>query len=412
VLIENNSRLYQRSIGRRKEDGLAWNLLKVGQSITSEMNMDVLFKIIIEETNQIMNVDYCTIFVHEEKNNELCSFHSSGSKRNMVYIPPSTGIAGWVFTQKKPLLVNDIHNNQQYSPDVDNMLGFETRNILSVPLIDRHKHCIGAFQALNKKSSDGNYSDFATDDLEFFYALSSFVVIALENSKIYEELKTLDKAKERIINHIAHEMKTPLTIISFTLNKIQKKVTETDKTRLVKSIDRAQRHVERLFQLQMKIDDILNEKSYNEKLLIMHIIEDALNFIEILKDKHIEYEEILGRVSDYIDSFYGIPEVKFENIPLYDFLNGIREKAMMNTNGRVIQIMADFEKGISIYMDRDVLEKTCIGLLKNAIENTPDEGKIEMRLRRLDDDVIIEFQDNGVGITHMRLMLAEQAQIC
>jgi signal transduction histidine kinase len=399
MLTENNSKLLQRSLGRRKEDTLVRNLLKFGQIITSEINMDVLFKLIIEETNQIINVEYCTIFVHEEKSNELLSFHASGPKKNEVHVSPATGISGWVFTNKEPILVNDVHSNPWYYPEVDNMLGFNAKSILSVPLINREKECIGVFQALNKKSSDGSYADFILDDLDLFYALSSFVVISLENSKMYEKLKLLDKAKERVINHIAHEMKTPLTVISFILNRISKKIGEGDIVWLEKKINMAQRNIERLSQLQAKIDDILNEKSYDEKLLIMHVIEDAFNFIQVHKDKHIEYEDILGSVSDYIESFYGIPDVKFEMVPLYDFLYAICEEALANKNGRNLQIIADFGKGINLNMDKHVLTKVCTGLLKNAIENTPDEGKIEVRSSRSDGHIYIEFQDYGVGIT-------------
>jgi signal transduction histidine kinase len=399
MLNENNSQILKRRIGRRKEDRLVTDLLKVGQLITSEINMDVLFKVIIEETNKIMDVEQSVIFGYEEKSNELQPFHSSGQIKNKVFVPTTSGVAGWVFTHKVPLSVNDVINNLHYNPEVDNMLGFDTRNILSVPLVNREKECIGVFQALNKKSSDGTYTNFTQDDLNLFYALSSFVVIAFENSKVYEELKLIDKAKERAINHISHEMKTPLTIISFILNKIPEKVDGGDIAGLEKTINMAKRNIERLFQLHSKIDDILYERSYDEKQQIMHVIEDAFNFVEVLKDKHIEYEDILGRVSDYIESFYGIQDSEFERIHLYDFLQNIREDALSNMKGRSLQIITDIENGIDLHMDRDVLTKACTGLLKNAIENTPDEGIIEMRSRKSNGDIFIEFQDYGLGIT-------------
>ena len=50
-------------------------------------------------------------------------------------------------------------------------------------------------------------------------------------------------------------------------------------------------------------------------------------------------------------------------------------------------------------MDRVVLQKTCEGLLKNAIENTPDEGKIVLTAKREGHEVQIIFHDYGVGIT-------------
>jgi putative methionine-R-sulfoxide reductase with GAF domain len=50
-------------------------------------------------------------------------------------------------------------------------------------------------------------------------------------------------------------------------------------------------------------------------------------------------------------------------------------------------------------MDRGVLGKVFLGLLKNAIENTPDEGKIEVTATSKEGEIRIGFHDWGVGIT-------------
>jgi len=44
-------------------------------------------------------------------------------------------------------------------------------------------------------------------------------------------------------------------------------------------------------------------------------------------------------------------------------------------------------------------KKVCISLLKNAIENTPDEGKIEVNGQCKDNEIRIDVHDYGVGIT-------------
>jgi signal transduction histidine kinase len=50
-------------------------------------------------------------------------------------------------------------------------------------------------------------------------------------------------------------------------------------------------------------------------------------------------------------------------------------------------------------MDRQVLAKVCEGLLRNAIENTPDQGLVEVTATRRQAVVEIAFQDYGTGIT-------------
>lgn len=63
----------QRKILRRGEDRLEKKVLsqyneflQVGQIITSEINFDVLFDVIIEQTNKIMEVERCSIFLLDE----------------------------------------------------------------------------------------------------------------------------------------------------------------------------------------------------------------------------------------------------------------------------------------------------------------------------------------------------------
>jgi hypothetical protein len=46
----------------------------------------------------------------------------------------------------------------------------------------------------------------------------------------------------------------------------------------------------------------------------------------------------------------------------------------------------------------EVLEKLITGLVKNAIENTPDEGKIEVAVRKMGDGAALKVHDFGVGI--------------
>jgi hypothetical protein len=49
-------------------------------------------------------------------------------------------------------------------------------------------------------------------------------------------------------------------------------------------------------------------------------------------------------------------------------------------------------------MPLDPLEKVVQGLIKNAIENTPDEGKIEVRVQKGGEGTELVVRDYGVGI--------------
>jgi class 3 adenylate cyclase/putative methionine-R-sulfoxide reductase with GAF domain len=188
----------KRSIGRRREDRLLRHrirklnqLFAVCQFITSEMNLHTLFEVIMEQTNQIMGTQRSTVFLYDHKCGELWSLVATGMKKNEIRIPSDHGVAGWVFHRNTPLIINDAYSDPRFYSGVDRISGFRTKNILCVPLINREGHCIGTLEALNKSGYD-----FEGEDIEWLTSISQYVVIALENSMIFEELKSYSEELE------------------------------------------------------------------------------------------------------------------------------------------------------------------------------------------------------------------------
>ena len=370
-------------------------LLQVGQIITSEMNLEALFPLIIQHTNGIMDTQASSIFLYDKKPNELWSLVSTDLRKNEIRIPATYGIAGWVFQNRASTIVNDTSSDPRFDADVDEKTGFRTRNILCVPLINRQKECVGTLQALNK-----NRGDFTQDDVEMLTSISDYATIALENSRLYEELKSMNKAKERAINHLSHELATPLALISATFAKISSGLSQAKITGLERSVIIAQRNLHRLMRLQEEIDNIINERSVEERAKITKIIEDALHFIEYQKGvPQGNYSEALNLLSDYMESIYKVDEERMEKLSVGDFFQSICDDARRAMGQREVEIVQDFDKGVTITANRGALEKVCGGILRNAIENTPDQGKIEVTAKIEGDQMVISFRDFGTGIT-------------
>ena len=82
-----------RSVGRRNEDFTIrkqihkhHHLFEVGQTITSIMDFDKLFEVVMDQTNQIMDCRRSTVFLFDEKSNELYSLVATElHKTNSAY---------------------------------------------------------------------------------------------------------------------------------------------------------------------------------------------------------------------------------------------------------------------------------------------------------------------------------------
>lgn len=370
-------------------------LLHVGQLITSEMNLDSLFPLIMEQSNRIMKTERSSVFVYDAKSHELWSLAATDIRRNEIRLSTDYGIGGWVFRNQRPTIVNDCYSDHRFNPDVDKQTGFHTKNLLCVPLINRKKECIGTLQVLNKRK--GNFNN---GDLELLTSMSHYVTIALENSMLYEELKSMNKAKERVIDHLSHEMKTPLALISATAKMISKNLNQAPIEGIEMSLIILQRNVERLLRLQKVTTDILKQKSAEEKAYIIKLVQDALNLLEYETEMHEgRKQEVLERIRHHLEVIYGTGEGRREKIAIPAFLDSLCRRAFRAVRPREIRIMQNVERGLAVFTHRDVLEKVCSGILRNAIENTPDGGKVEVSAKRAGKKLLMQFRDYGVGIT-------------
>lgn len=371
-------------------------IFELGQIITSEIDLDNLFHVIIEQTNQIMQTERCSIFLHDSDKDELYSLVSTDLKRNEIRISASHGISGCVFQNQEALIINDPYNDPRFLQKVDKVTGFKTRNIMCIPLVNRSHICIGTLQTLNKKFQ------FSDKDKDLLIAVSHYVVIALENAKLYNELKLLDKARERVVHHISHELKTPISIILSALTLIKKRLVGTEHTGLDKTIQRGLRNVHRLIALQEKTNDILTKDTVvtaqNQQRLI-HLIESMVFLLDNVQDRDYRFPELIPLLLEQVESLIPGEEIVKEEIPVNVFIETICNDARQAMGNRKISINCELNNNLCLFMDKSVLTKVCKGIIKNAVENTPNQGAISVHTKLINNKIEIEIQDYGVGIT-------------
>jgi signal transduction protein with GAF and PtsI domain len=266
----------ERNHGRRTDDSKTRDDLRrhqqifhAGQIITSETNLDDLFDVIVEQTVRIMDAERCSLFLYDEKDNQLWSLVATELKKNEIRFSTDTGVAGWVFRHREPLLIDDAYTDDRFNPRIDRQTGYKTRNIICIPLVNRQDTCIGTIELLNKR--DG---PFMETDLELLTSISCYVAIALENSKLFEELKLLDETKKKAIDHLAHELKMPLAGIVKSTDFIFSQLEETEDPEVRTALDGCQRHLERLLTLEAKIDDFLDNQPMTGPRKVFNFIEE------------------------------------------------------------------------------------------------------------------------------------------
>jgi signal transduction histidine kinase len=99
-----------------------------------------------------------------------------------------------------------------------------------------------------------------------------------------------------------------------------------------------------------------------------------------------------------LDGLLEIEDLNVKSFYLEDVLREVVQEAHERMNVRECRIEQAHALGVLLRMDRSVLKKVCSGILRNAIENTPDEGVIQIKSTHDHEYGIVEFKDFGIGI--------------
>lgn len=169
------------------------SLVKIGRSISAVTDIDILLKVIAEETRIAIQADRCTVFLLDKEKDELWSKVALGLESQEIRFPADKGLAGYVVKTGESLNIPDAYNDPRFNPDVDKETGYKTKTILCLPIKNNNKEIIGAFQVLNKKGGV-----FTKGDEDLLVAIGGSASIALENAQLFEQQKELYKEQKEL----------------------------------------------------------------------------------------------------------------------------------------------------------------------------------------------------------------------
>jgi len=170
---------------------------ELSQLFDLESKIDTMLSVSMHQLNQFMDSERSSIWLFQHWNQKLAIFSSLDLEKSEIRIPTSCGVAGWVFVNRKPAVVNNAYQDSRFYREVDDRTGFHTRTLVCTPLLDYKDHCLGTLQSINKKTGD-----FTTDDLELLNLAARMVAVAISNSRRYDEISVTNEARRKFIKQI------------------------------------------------------------------------------------------------------------------------------------------------------------------------------------------------------------------
>jgi adenylate cyclase len=154
-------------------------------------------------TTQLLNAERATLFLYDEKTEELFTLYADGMETRQIRVPTASGIAGAVFTSGRMENITDPYADPRFNSDIDLRTGFRTRSILCVPVTNKAGARIGVAQALNKR--DGV---FVARDEARLKAFAAQVAVSLENAKLFDDVLSMKNYNESILKSTSNGIVT------------------------------------------------------------------------------------------------------------------------------------------------------------------------------------------------------------
>lgn len=380
-------------------------ILRISMALPAYPDLENILDYISSEIKRLLNVDGAIVILLDEEKKELFFLGTAYEDRDTekrakeIRFPADKGISGKVIKTGKPIIVHDTSKDPNFYSVVDKQLEYDSRNMLDVPLRSSDR-IIGVLCAINKKEGV-----FDNTDVDLLGMIGGTVALSVENARVsnelkkaYKEVTSLNRAKDNVINHLSHELKTPVAVLASSLNILTRKLVALPEETWKPAIERAQRNLDRIKDIEYEVEDIMRDKQHKTYGLLSLILDQYTDELESLIAEEVGEIPIIERVRKRIEEIFGPKEIVPEEVFLDEYVKERLKCVELLFSHRQVEIISNLAPTLPIYVPLDPLQKVIDGLIKNAIENTPDEGKIEVVVQKKGKGSELEVRDYGVGI--------------
>jgi signal transduction histidine kinase len=318
-------------------------LIEITRDLASTLDLDALLYRIVKVATEIANAEEASILLYDDAARQLhFEVATNMELPNMrgVDVPLEGSIAGWIFTNCKPVRIGDVKDDARYFNGVETATSFTTESLLGVPLVTKEK-VIGVLEVLNKK--EGQFNDV---DEELLLVLGSQAAVAIENSRLFQQ--------SDLISEFVHELRTPLASLSTaTYLLLRPEISPKQHEQIVNNI-------------------------HSETLRLNALASSFLDLSRLESGRvHFRYE--------------GVDIEK-----LFDECSEIMQTKATEQNVQIeIQVTGDLSK---FEADPGKIKQVILNLLSNAIKYNHPGGIVTLRALMEDKNIRIEVQDTGYGI--------------
>ena len=340
-------------------------LFSVSETLFSETDRGRLLDLIIAaicENLQCSNAAY-----YEVTGDKVSIIAQRGNVLELEESSFAEALIGRVASDGNAIVINATGPGEADAQALLSKIGLGAAILIPVA---RSNLCTVLFAARDAPGASGVARPFRGADLEMFFVLARQAVVAMENARLYADLRDYVRRVEesqqamlraekmaaagRLTASIAHEVNNPLQSVQNCLHLAAR-------------------------------EDLPPEKRKEYFVLAQNELE------RLMKTMH--------RMLD----FYRPSAVKIEPINVLDLLRHVLSLTSQQLGERQIQVMTDLPESLpSIFAVSNQIQQIFINLILNSFDAMPDGGDLKISARERDQGIEMRFQDSGPGIPEER----------
>jgi PAS domain S-box-containing protein len=361
-------------------------LSRVGRAIASQLELERVVQLVTDAATELSGAEFGAFFynITRDDKESYWLYSLSGASREAFAnfpMPRATEVFGPTFRGEGIVRSDDIRTDPRYGRNAP-YTGMPPGHLpvcsyLAVPVMSSANVVIGGLFFGHSKPAVFNeraerlvagiasYASIAIDNARLFQRLhereSQLKQLAEEREQFLKserqarsDAERLSHLKDEFLATLSHELRTPLNAIQgWTALLLQHSVSGDDVKRGLETIDR-------------------NVRAQTQ------IVNDLLDMSRIISGKiHLEVQTIY----------------------LHEVVNSAIEAVAPTAEAKRIRIHTLLDTGIGLVRgDPNRLQQVLWNLISNAVKFTPQGGRVQVVLERVNSHVEIVVEDTGIGI--------------
>jgi signal transduction histidine kinase/FixJ family two-component response regulator len=363
ALRENQAKLeasYQREQKRRQ---LSDTLREVAKVVSSTLNPDRVLDLTLTHLEQVILFDYSSVTLLSGDNQlSLVAARAGGKTENLsnrIIVPLDRyPLNVDTLRDKRPVLLQDVTTDDRW--EASGRMA-ECRSFINAPLLVQDRP-IGLLSV-----GRNDEIPYTVDDSQTVFAFALQVAIALENSRLVEqiqgfneELKKLNADKDKFFSIVAHDLKGPFMPLlgnAELLLEMFEHLSSEDIKDISRDIHRSAKHV-------------------------LNLLENLLSWARLQ----------MGRMEYHPDE-----------IDLYTIVEQSVDLLSASAETKQITLHSTVTPGIVVHADEHMIDTVIRNLTNNALKFTPADGQIMIGAKQQSNEeydfIEVSVTDTGVGIS-------------